>query len=103
MTRRPRTSSLRADRRRHLSAAPDDTHPDDADASPGRAAAPVMAVARIDTAALTPDQHAAAVTALAALIHTWHRASPTRHRTKPRPDTRPGTGHIGAGRAEIAE
>ncbi len=56
-----------------------------------------MALDRIDTATLTPDQHAAAVTALAALIHTWHRDTPTRHRTGPpsqaatRPGARPDT------------
>jgi hypothetical protein len=108
MTRRPRPPSRRT--ARHLCTAPPppelvhndhprpgdtrpgDTRPGDTHAAPARAGAQVVAVDRIDTATLTPDQRAAAVTALAALIHTWHRDTPTRHRTGPphRDATQPG-------------
>lgn len=98
MTRRPHSPSRRT--ARPLSTAPppperadvdiaraDDTRPDDARTAPGRAVAPVVAVDRIDTTTtttLTPDQHAAAVTALAALIHTWPHDTHTPRSTRSR-------------------
>lgn len=109
MTRRPRPASRRTDR--HLSAAPppdparaDDTRPD-AHPTCGRAVAPVVALDRVDTATLTPDQRAAAVNALAALIHTWHHDTHTSHGTRSRrrtstarPNRRRRADQLGTGR-----